>query len=43
MTPAKQNAPPERKNITTIAGDVVDSVITTGENNTVTVNKTTII
>ncbi len=43
MTPAKQKAPPERKNITTIDGDVVDSVITTGDNNTVTVNKTTII
>ena len=35
MTPARKSTPPEKKNVTTIGGDVVDSVIVTGDNNTV--------
>jgi hypothetical protein len=38
MTPAKKSAP-EKKNVTTIRGDVVDSVIVTGDNNQTIIQK----
>ncbi len=39
MTPAKKSASPEKKNVTTIGGDVVDSVIVTGDNNQTIIQK----
>ena len=38
MTPAKKSAP-DKKNVTTIGGDVVDSVIVTGDNNQTIIQK----
>ena len=38
MTPAKKSAP-DKKNVTTIRGDVVDSVIVTGDNNQTIIQK----
>jgi hypothetical protein len=39
MTPARKSTPPEKKNVTTIGGDVVDSVIVTGDNNQTIIQK----
>jgi len=39
MTPVRKSTPPEKKNVTTIGGDVVDSVIVTGDNNQTIIQK----